>query len=85
MTALAPRRPPGLTPRRLHFIRMVANGHTSHQIASLLGLSEHTVVSELARTFAVLGARNRAHAVALCMAQGLIHPHEITTTREENA
>ena len=81
----APAPAPALSGLRRHLIRMTANGPTDQPIADLLGLSIHTVTGELRRARAALGARNRVHAVALCMAQGLIHPHEITTTREETA
>lgn len=73
---------PALSARRLHLIRMAANGHTNANIAHLLGVTVHTVASEMRAARLALGARDRAHAVALCMAQGLITPSEITNPKE---
>lgn len=75
---------PVLSPLRLHLVRMTANGHRDAEIADLLGLSINTVTGELWRARRVLGARNRAHAVAICMARGLIRPHEITNTQRKD-
>lgn len=68
---------PRLTARRLHLVRMAANGHTNAAIADLLGISINTVSAEIRSAQRALGARDRAHAVAIAMTRGLIHPHEI--------
>lgn len=72
-----PEAPPLLTPRRLEVLRHAANGRTNAEIARGLGLSVDTVKDLMRRIYAALGARDRAHAVAVAMVRGLIHPREI--------
>lgn len=66
-----------LTPRRLEVLRLAANGLTNGDIARALWLSEETVKSHLQLAYCALGARDRAHAVAIALVRGLIQPHEI--------
>jgi DNA-binding CsgD family transcriptional regulator len=47
-------------------------GRTAIQIAHKLGISEHTVNSYFSEAYRRLGARNRAHAVALATSLGEI-------------
>ncbi len=72
---------PTLPPRQLDVIRQVANGHSNAETALLLHLTEKTVELYLARAYAKLGVRGRAHAVAVAMSLGLIRPDEIPTPR----
>jgi DNA-binding NarL/FixJ family response regulator len=61
-----------LAPRSLHVLELIADGLTTREIADALSFSERTIkklISGLERT---LGARNRAHAAALAIRQGLI-------------
>jgi DNA-binding CsgD family transcriptional regulator len=53
-------------------LRLVADGRTNRQIASELGLSEHAVKDRLRALFRDLGARDRAHAVALGIRTGFV-------------
>lgn len=71
-TTVRTRNAPKLTPRRLQIMRFVATGMENTEIAARLCLSPHTIKTQLAHTFKVLRARNRQHAVALCLAYGLI-------------
>ncbi|MGH8861232.1 MAG: LuxR C-terminal-related transcriptional regulator [Jatrophihabitantaceae bacterium] len=69
----APRtRDPGdlLTGRQRELLRLVAEGLTNAQIAQRLGLSRHTVVSQIASAMAKLGASGRAHAATMAAGTG---------------
>jgi DNA-binding NarL/FixJ family response regulator len=70
-----PRRPAGqgaLSPRERQVLELVASGATNKEIAAVLGLGDETVKTLLARTFAKLGVRRRAEAVAAAHARGLL-------------
>ncbi|MFD9072844.1 response regulator transcription factor [Streptomyces lasiicapitis] len=78
-----------LTARRLEVLRLAANGYTNVEIGRKLWISEESVKSHLRLAYHRLGARDRTHAVAICLVRGLIHPHEIQlrppNTRKEKA
>jgi DNA-binding CsgD family transcriptional regulator len=57
-----------LTARERDVLRLVAEGRTNAEIASRLGVSRHTVVSQIASASAKLGARSRSHAATLAAA-----------------
>jgi DNA-binding CsgD family transcriptional regulator len=61
----APERPALLTPREREVLGMVAMGRGSLWIAAELGLSASTVETHVRNCMDKLGARNRAHAIAL--------------------
>ena len=70
-----PRRPPGraaLSPREREVLRLVSGGSTNKEIAAELGVGGETVKTLLARTFAKLGVRRRAEAVAEAHKRGLL-------------
>ncbi len=54
-----------LKPVELDVLRMMADGMTNRAIASALMVSPHTVDGYVIRLYDQLGAKNRAHAVAL--------------------
>ncbi len=54
-----------LSPRQHQIMRLVHMGNTNKMIARALGISEGTVKIHLASVFRLLGATNRASAVAL--------------------
>ena len=54
-----------LSPRQQQIMRLVHLGNTNKNIARVLGISEGTVKIHLAAVFRLLGAANRAAAVAL--------------------
>ena len=63
-----PRRGPGrgaLSPREREALRLVAEGLTNREIAERFGVGDETVKTLLSRTFAKLGVRRRAEAVAV--------------------
>ena len=61
-----------LTPRELEVLTIAATGLQIHEIARQLFVSRETVKSHLAHSYAKLGARNRADAVARALNVGLI-------------
>jgi DNA-binding CsgD family transcriptional regulator len=61
-----------LSPRQLEVLRLVAVGSDARQIAAELSISDATVRTHVKNVLARLGARNRAHAVAIAMATGLL-------------
>jgi DNA-binding NarL/FixJ family response regulator len=70
-----PKRDPGrgaLSPREREVLRRVAAGATNGEIAAELGVGAETVKTLLARTFAKLGVRKRAEAVAQAHDLGLL-------------
>jgi DNA-binding NarL/FixJ family response regulator len=70
-----PKRDPGrgaLSPREREVLRRVAAGETNREIAAELGVGAETVKTLMARTFAKLGVRKRAEAVAQAHDLGLL-------------
>lgn len=61
-----------LTPREREVLRLVAGGATNREIARELSIGDETVKTLLARTFAKLGVRRRAEAVAAAYDRGLL-------------
>ena len=62
----------GLTPRETAVLRMVADGHDTSDIAVQLCYSERTVKNVLHDVTTRLQLRNRSHAVAYAVREGLI-------------
>lgn len=70
-----PRRGPGLaalSPREREVLGLVARGATNGQIAAALRIGDETVKTLLTRTFAKLGVRRRAEAVAEAHNRGIL-------------
>jgi DNA-binding CsgD family transcriptional regulator len=61
-----------LSPRQLEVLQLVALGSDARQIAAELSISNATVRTHVKNVLARLGARNRAHAVAIAMTTGLL-------------
>jgi len=55
---------PDLTPRQIELLRLVADGHTNHQIARRLGVADSTVRKHLENIFERLQVSSRTAAVA---------------------
>jgi hypothetical protein len=53
-------------------MQLVASGYTSGQIARRLGITEQCVNLRVAKFCEVVGAKNRAHAVAIALCRGFI-------------
>jgi DNA-binding NarL/FixJ family response regulator len=62
----------GLTPRETEVLRLVADGHDTSEIATRLCFSERTVKNVLHDVMTRLQLRNRSHAVAYALREGLI-------------
>ncbi|MEU7904137.1 helix-turn-helix transcriptional regulator [Actinoplanes sp. NPDC049118] len=61
-----------LTPRRQQTLQLVADGYTDREIADQLDIGERTAITHVRELRWLLGARNRAHAVALGYELGLL-------------
>ena len=61
-----------LTPREIEVLRMMAQGLGNKEIASQLGISDHTVKFHISSIFAKLGVSSRTEAVTVGIRQGLI-------------
>lgn len=53
-------------------LRMIAEGNTDAQTATLLDVKTSTITTHIEHIFSKLGARNRAHAMVLAFREGLI-------------
>ena len=67
-------RPPSvpLSPRETEFLRLADRGLEDRAIATVMGISPHTVNHYADSARLKLGARTRTHAVALALRAGII-------------
>ena len=70
--ATQPRLRGPLSTRQVEVLRMVAVGASAAEMADELSISEATVRTHVKNILERLGAKNRAHAVALAMHSGLL-------------
>jgi DNA-binding NarL/FixJ family response regulator len=63
-----------LTARELEVVKLIAEGHTSEEIASQLVLSGKTVERHRANVLAKLGMRNRVDLTRYAIRRGLVEP-----------
>ena len=61
-----------LRPRERDVLVLLAEGFRTGEVAEHLSVSEHTVRSRIRTILVKLGARNREHAVAIAIRQGVI-------------
>jgi two-component system, NarL family, response regulator YdfI len=61
-----------LTPREIEVLRLLAEGLGNKEIASRLGISEHTAKFHVASIMGKLGAASRTEAVTLGIRQGIV-------------
>ncbi|MFA5954092.1 MAG: LuxR C-terminal-related transcriptional regulator [Patescibacteria group bacterium] len=66
------RQKPRLTARELQVLRLVRDGRTNSEIATLLMVSKETVKSELKRIFRKVGGSNRTQVAVLLTRNGWI-------------
>lgn len=64
-----------LSHRETAVLALIADGCTTEQAATRLGVSPKTVESHVSRAFARLGTSNRAQAVAVALEAGLLQGH----------
>jgi DNA-binding NarL/FixJ family response regulator len=63
--------PAGLTVREVQVLKLLAQGHTNAQIASVLYRSQKTVDHHVSAILSKLGVNSRAQAVAAAFASGI--------------
>ena len=63
-----------LTPREEEIVKLVAEAHTTREIAEILHLSEKTVENHRANAMRKLGMRDRVELVRYAIRRGLIEP-----------
>jgi DNA-binding NarL/FixJ family response regulator len=63
---------PALTRRQREILQLYADGQSTARVARQLGLSAETIRTHTKATLARLGARDRAHAVAIALRSSLI-------------
>jgi DNA-binding NarL/FixJ family response regulator len=67
-----PRRGSAITRRQRQILQLYADGQSTAHVAKRLGLSAETVRTHTKAILARLGARDRAHAVAIALRSSLI-------------
>jgi DNA-binding NarL/FixJ family response regulator len=63
-----------LTPRETEVVKLIAEGHTSREIASVLSISEKTVERHRANILEKLGMRDRVQLTRYAIRRGLVEP-----------
>jgi DNA-binding NarL/FixJ family response regulator len=63
-----------LTARELEVVKLIAEGHTSDEIAAQLALSKKTVAHHRAKVLGKLGMRNRVELTRYAIRRGLVEP-----------
>ena len=63
-----------LTPRELEVVKLIAEGHTSEEIAGQLFISKKTVDRHRANILEKLGMRNRVQLTHYAIRRGLVEP-----------
>jgi predicted ATPase/DNA-binding CsgD family transcriptional regulator len=63
---------PGLTPRELDVLRLLAEGHSDREIAATLFIGTRTVQTHVGNLFAKLNVNARSEAAAVAVRRGLV-------------
>jgi DNA-binding CsgD family transcriptional regulator len=72
LPASATRRPRQVTHRELEVLGLIADGHSTGEIAKKLWITPETVRTHVRRLLDRLDARTRAHAVSIAYREGLL-------------
>lgn len=67
-----------LSPRARQVLRLLAEGFENKEIAIALRVTPETIKSHVKNLLTVLGAKNRAHAVAIAFRRGILRRDETT-------
>jgi DNA-binding CsgD family transcriptional regulator len=62
------------TERELQVLDLLANGASTAEVSTKLGITKRTVEDHIKNASIKLGARNRTHAIALAVYAGLVRP-----------
>lgn len=62
-----------LTPREREILKLIAEGHTSREIANMLFISPKTVMGHRTRLLEKLGLRNRTELIKYAVRKGLLN------------
>ena len=65
-----------VTARELEVLALIADGYSTREIAQMLWITDETVRTHVRRLLSRLGARTRAHAVAIAYRDGLWTPDQ---------
>jgi DNA-binding NarL/FixJ family response regulator len=63
-----------LTPRETEVVKLIAEGHTSREIATVLSISEHTVERHRANVLEKLHLKDRVALTRYAIRRGLVEP-----------
>ena len=63
-----------LTPREVEVLKLIAEAHTSEQIAAILAISKKTVENHRANILHKLGMRDRVELTRYAIRRGLVEP-----------
>jgi DNA-binding NarL/FixJ family response regulator len=63
-----------LSPRETEVVKLIAEGHTTREIAELLVLSDKTVERHRANILEKLGMRDRVQLTRYAIRRGLVEP-----------
>jgi len=72
-----------LTPREIEYLSLVALGYRNWMIAKKLFVSTSTVKKTLENIFYKLEAKDRASAVAIAFARGILTNYIVTKTNDK--
>ncbi len=61
-----------ITPRERHALELLARGHSTAEVAAVLGISAHEIEALLKGLFATMGAAGQREAVAAAHRRGLL-------------
>jgi len=71
-----------LTPRELEILQHMANGSSSEQIASDLGMSKHTLRTHTQNVLTKLGVHSKLDAIVAAIRYGKVHTVDVTPAEE---